>query len=313
MVVNDRGGSVDGSGSSSGPAQEVVDEITQAGGTAVANTDDIADWDGARRLVDQAVAAYGRLDVLVNNAGILRDRTLVKMTEEEWDSVIRVHLKGTAAMSHWAAVHWTERHRAGDEVDGRVVNTTSSSGIYGNFGQANYGAAKAGIAALTIIAALEFERFGATVNAVSPGAYTRMTEGLSGVFGIKQPTRGAARPDVAAVDRADRGLAGQPRIGRRHGPGVPGVGSIPRDRRGVGAGPGRRPGRRSRGGGARGGVAAGAGRPADRLRQPSPAANPGRTANVTHVAPLSGARCVEIGWAGQNRRRVADSMPRSSS
>ncbi|MGH9120286.1 MAG: SDR family oxidoreductase [Acidimicrobiales bacterium] len=188
VVVNDRGGELDGSGASGGPAQEVVDEITAAGGVAAANTDDIADWAGARRLVDQAVESYGRLDVLVNNAGILRDRTLVKMTEDEWDAVIRVHLKGTAATSHWAAVHWNERHRAGEEVDGRVVNTTSSSGIYGNFGQSNYGAAKAGIAALTIIAALEFERFGVTVNAVSPGAYTRMTEGLSGVFGIRQPT-----------------------------------------------------------------------------------------------------------------------------
>jgi NAD(P)-dependent dehydrogenase (short-subunit alcohol dehydrogenase family) len=126
--------------------------------------------------------------VLVNNAGILRDRTITKMTEDEWDAVIRVHLKGTAATTHWAAVHWSERHAAGERVDGRVVNTTSTSGLYGNFGQSNYGAAKAGIAAFTIIGALELERYGVTVNAVSPGAYTRMTDGLSGVFGIRQPT-----------------------------------------------------------------------------------------------------------------------------
>jgi NAD(P)-dependent dehydrogenase (short-subunit alcohol dehydrogenase family) len=179
---------MDGSGSSTGPAQQVVDEIAAAGGTAIASTHDVADWQGARDLVDLAVSTFGRLDVLVNNAGILRDRTVVKMTEEEWDAVIRVHLRGTAATSHWATVHWSERSKAGDPVDGRLVNTTSSSGIYGNFGQSNYGAAKAGIATFTIIAALELERYGVTANAVSPGAYTRMTEGLSGVFGIRQPT-----------------------------------------------------------------------------------------------------------------------------
>ena len=188
VVVNDLGGEVDGSGTSTGPAQQVVDEIVAAGGTARANTDDVADWNGARRVIDETVDAYGRLDVLINNAGILRDRTVVKMTEQEWDDVIRVHLKGTAGMTHWAAVHWSERHRTGDPVDGRVINTTSSSGIYGNFGQSNYGAAKAGIAAFTIIAALELERYGVSANAVSPGAYTRMTEGLSGVFGIRQPS-----------------------------------------------------------------------------------------------------------------------------
>jgi NAD(P)-dependent dehydrogenase (short-subunit alcohol dehydrogenase family) len=221
VVVNDLGGEMDGSGASPGPAHDVVDEIVAAGGAAVANTDDVGDWEGARRLVDQAVATFGRLDVLVNNAGILRDRTLAKMTEEEWDAVIRVHLKGTAAASHWAAVHWTERSKAGEDTDdiaGRVVNTTSVSGLYGNFGQSSYGAAKAGIAALTIIAALELERLGVTVNAVSPGAYTRMTEGLSGVFGIRQPTpeqrdrmspRWVAPIVVWLASRASAGVTGR--------------------------------------------------------------------------------------------------------
>jgi NAD(P)-dependent dehydrogenase (short-subunit alcohol dehydrogenase family) len=188
LVVNDMGGEVDGRGRSAGPAQAVVDELEAAGGRAVANTDDVADWAGAERLIAQAVDTFGRLDALVNNAGILRDRTIVKMTEEEWDSVVRVHLKGTLAPTHWAAVHWHARHKDGEENDGRVINTTSASGLYGNFGQSNYGAAKAGIAALTGIAATEMARIGVTVNAVSPGAYTRMTEGLAGIFGIKQPT-----------------------------------------------------------------------------------------------------------------------------
>jgi NAD(P)-dependent dehydrogenase (short-subunit alcohol dehydrogenase family) len=188
VVVNDVGGEVDGMGRSSEPADSVVDDIRDAGGEAVANADDVSDWDGARRLVDAAIESFGRLDVLVNNAGILRDRTLVKMSEAEWDDVIRVHLKGTAGPSHWAAAHWYERGKGEVGVDGRIINTTSASGIYGNFGQSNYGAAKAGIAAFTIIAALELDRIGVTVNAVSPGAYTRMTEGLSGVFGIRQPT-----------------------------------------------------------------------------------------------------------------------------
>jgi NAD(P)-dependent dehydrogenase (short-subunit alcohol dehydrogenase family) len=178
VVVNDLGGTMDGEGASTGPAQEVVDEIVAAGGEAVANTDDISDWEGARRLVDQAVDAFGRLDVLVNNAGILRDRMLVNMSEAEWDAVIKVHLKGTAGPSHWAAAHWRDRSKAGEEVDARIINTSSPSGIYGNPGQTNYGAAKAGIAAFTVIAALELERYGVTVNAIAPAALTRMTENL---------------------------------------------------------------------------------------------------------------------------------------
>jgi NAD(P)-dependent dehydrogenase (short-subunit alcohol dehydrogenase family) len=178
VVVNDLGGSMDGSGTSTGPAQEVVDEIVAAGGEAVANTDDISDWDGAGRLVAQTVDTFGRLDVLVNNAGILRDRMLVNMTEAEWDAVIKVHLKGTAGPSHHAAVHWRERTKAGEATQGRIINTSSPSGIYGNPGQTNYGAAKAGIAAFTVIAALELERYGVTVNAIAPAALTRMTENL---------------------------------------------------------------------------------------------------------------------------------------
>ncbi|HKA85439.1 MAG TPA: SDR family oxidoreductase [Acidimicrobiales bacterium] len=180
VVVNDLGAAVDGTGSSTGPAGAVVDEIRAAGGEAVANGDDVADWQGAERLVRTAVETYGRLDVLVNNAGILRDRMLFNMTEEEWDGVIQVHLKGTFAPAHFAAAHWRDRSRAGEDVDARIVNTSSTSGIFGNVGQTNYGAAKAGIAAFTIIAAQELARYGVTVNAIAPGARTRMTENLGG-------------------------------------------------------------------------------------------------------------------------------------
>ncbi|MCB1260517.1 MAG: SDR family NAD(P)-dependent oxidoreductase [Acidimicrobiales bacterium] len=178
VVVNDLGGSMSGEGSEAGPAQEVADEIVAAGGEAVANTDDISTWAGAERLVAQAVDAFGKLDVLVNNAGILRDKMLVNMSEAEWDAVIQVHLKGTAGPSHFAAAHWRERSKAGEEVAARIINTSSPSGIYGNVGQTNYGAAKAGIAAFTIIAAKELARYGVTVNAIAPAALTRMTENL---------------------------------------------------------------------------------------------------------------------------------------
>jgi NAD(P)-dependent dehydrogenase (short-subunit alcohol dehydrogenase family) len=178
VVVNDLGGDRTGSGVDVGPAQQVVDEITAAGGAAVANTDDIASWDGAKALVDQAVEVFGGLDVVVNNAGILRDRMLVNMSEDEWDSVIRVHLKGTFSVSRHAAAYWRDRVKAGEGNDARIINTTSVSGLYGNMGQANYGAAKAGIAGLTIIAARELARYGVTVNAIAPGALTRMTEDL---------------------------------------------------------------------------------------------------------------------------------------
>ena len=178
VVVNDLGGDRDGTGADAGPAQEVVDEITAAGGEAAANTDDVSSWDGAASLVQQAIDTFGGLDVLVNNAGILRDRMLFSMTEDEWDSVIRVHLKGTFAPSHHAAVYWRERSKAGEAVDARLVNTTSVSGLYANVGQTNYGAAKAGIAAFTQIAAQELARYGVTVNAIGPGALTRLTGDL---------------------------------------------------------------------------------------------------------------------------------------
>jgi NAD(P)-dependent dehydrogenase (short-subunit alcohol dehydrogenase family) len=178
VVVNDVGVARDGTGEDATPAQQVVDEIKAMGGDAVANYDDVSDFDAAGRLVQQAIDSFGRLDVLVNNAGILRDRMLVNMSIDEWDAVIRVHLRGTFATAHHAANYWRERSKAGEEVDGRIINTSSSSGIYGNVGQANYGAAKAGIAAFTVITAMELERYGVTVNAIAPAALTRMTEDL---------------------------------------------------------------------------------------------------------------------------------------
>jgi NAD(P)-dependent dehydrogenase (short-subunit alcohol dehydrogenase family) len=178
VVVNDLGGDIHGGGADLSPAQQVVAEIVAAGGEAVANGDSVADWEGAQRLIQTAIDTFGDVHVLVNNAGILRDRVLANMTEEEWDAVINVHLKGTFATSRWAVAHWREQAKAGAPVSGRIINTTSVSGIYGNPGQTNYGAAKAGIAAFTNIAALEVGRYGVTVNAVAPIALTRMTEGL---------------------------------------------------------------------------------------------------------------------------------------
>src|SRR5690606_1145618 len=180
VVVNDIGGAVDGSGSDVGPAQQVVDEIVAAGGEAVANTDSVADWEGAQRLVNQAIETYGSLDILVNNAGILRDRMLFNMTEEEWDAVIAVHLKGTFGPMRWAAAYWREKAKAGETFDASVVNTSSTSGLFAKPGQANYGAAKSGIASMSTIAAKELGRYGVRVNAIAPGARTRMTETLGG-------------------------------------------------------------------------------------------------------------------------------------
>ncbi len=198
VVVNDLGGEVDGSGRSTGPAQQVVEEICAAGGEAVANGDDISSWDGAERLIRCALDTWGRVDVLVNNAGILRDKMLVNMTEQEWDAVMQVHLKGTFAPSRFAAVWWREQAKAGKPVDARIINTTSASGLFGNPGQTNYAAAKAGIAAFTIVAAKELERYGVTVNAIGPGARTRMTEPLG--YGANRPDEGfdAFAPDNVA-------------------------------------------------------------------------------------------------------------------
>jgi NAD(P)-dependent dehydrogenase (short-subunit alcohol dehydrogenase family) len=178
VVVNDLGGEADGTGADATPAQQVAAEIAAMGGEAIVNGDDVSDWAGAQRMVNTAVEAFGKLDVVVNNAGILRDRMLINMTEEEWDAVVKVHLKGTFAPSKWAAVYWREQVKNGAAVDARIINTTSVSGIFGNPGQTNYGSAKAGIAAFTIIAAQELHRYGVTVNCISPGALTRLTEPL---------------------------------------------------------------------------------------------------------------------------------------
>jgi len=178
VVVNDLGGARDGTSADTGPAQEVVDEIKGMGGEAIANTDDVSDFEAAGRMVQSAVDTFGGLDVVINNAGILRDRMLTNMTEAEWDAVIKVHLKGTFAPAHHAAAYWRERSKAGETNDARIINTSSVSGIYGNPGQTNYGAAKMGIAGFTIIASLELGRYGVTVNAIAPAALTRLTEDL---------------------------------------------------------------------------------------------------------------------------------------
>ena len=179
VVVNDIGAELDGSAGDVSVARLVADEITSAGGDAVVNGDDVSSWDGAKRMIDQAIHTYGKLDVLVNNAGILRDRMLTNMSEDEWDAVMQVHLKGTFAPARHAAAHWREVSKAkGEPVNARIINTSSTSGIYGNVGQSNYGAAKAGIAAFTVITARELRRYGITVNAISPSAQTRMTENL---------------------------------------------------------------------------------------------------------------------------------------
>ncbi len=195
VVVNDLGGSVDGSGDDRSAAQQVVDEITAGGGQAIANGDDVTDWDGGKRLIDSAIEAYGDLHVLVNNAGILRDRVLVNMSEEEWDSVIHVHLKGHFVPTRHAAAYWREQTKAGKEVRAAVVNTSSTSGLLGNPGQSNYGAAKAGIGAFTTIAAEELSRYGVRVNAIAPAARTRMTEQTPGLSDIVQAPKDAAQFD----------------------------------------------------------------------------------------------------------------------
>jgi NAD(P)-dependent dehydrogenase (short-subunit alcohol dehydrogenase family) len=181
VVVNDLGAQADGTGADGSPAQAVVDEIKALGGQAVVNGADVSDWNAAKAMIDQAITTFGKLDVLINNAGILRDRMLVNMTEAEWDAVIKVHLKGTFAPAHHAAAYWRDLNKeTGAPVGGRIINTSSVSGIYGNIGQTNYGAAKMGIAGFTIIASRELRRYGVTVNAIAPGALTRLTENLGG-------------------------------------------------------------------------------------------------------------------------------------
>ena len=176
VVVNDLGGSLAGEGTDATPAQSVVNEIVAARGEAVASYDDVSDFAAAEHMINRAIERYGRIDILVNNAGILRDRMLVNMTEDEWDAVIAVHLKGHFGPTRHVAAHWREQSKAGETVRGRVINTSSPSGVFGNVGQANYGAAKAAIAGFTLIAAQELQRYGVTVNCIAPNARTRMTE-----------------------------------------------------------------------------------------------------------------------------------------
>ncbi|MTE11208.1 SDR family oxidoreductase [Nocardia aurantiaca] len=176
VVVNDLGAELDGAPSPDSPAAQVVEEIKALGGEAVVNGDDVSDWEGARRLIQTAVDAFGRLDVLVNNAGIVRDRMLVNLGEDEWDAVIKVHLKGHFAPMRHAAEYWRNEAKAGRTPEARIINTSSGAGLLGSVGQGNYAAAKSGIAGLTLTAAAEFARYGITVNAIAPAARTRMTE-----------------------------------------------------------------------------------------------------------------------------------------
>jgi NAD(P)-dependent dehydrogenase (short-subunit alcohol dehydrogenase family) len=187
VVVNDLGGSSIGEGADKRPADEVVALITARGGEAVANYDDVSDFGGAENLIATAYEAFGGHDILVNNAGIIRDKMIVSMTEEDFDSVLRVHLKGTFATTKFACIRWRNRFKAGERVRAAVVNTVSSAGLQGNPGQANYGSAKAGIAALTIITSLEGARYGVRANAIAPGGVTRLTGGVLKGVELKEP------------------------------------------------------------------------------------------------------------------------------
>jgi NAD(P)-dependent dehydrogenase (short-subunit alcohol dehydrogenase family) len=178
VVVNDLGAEADGQGSSQGPAGEVVEEIRAMGGEAVVNGADVADFDAARQLVQTAIDTFGRLDVVVNNAGFLRDRMFLKISEDEWDAVIRVHLKGHFCVSRHAAEYWRNESKAGNAVDARIINTSSGAGLQGSVGQSTYSAAKGGIATLTLVQAAELGRYGVTANAIAPAARTRMTEAI---------------------------------------------------------------------------------------------------------------------------------------
>jgi len=180
VVVNDLGGDAAGGGADATPAQEVVAEIEAMGGEAVVNGGNVAKFDEAGAMIQQAIDTFGDINIVVNNAGILRDRMLFSMSEDDWDAVIAVHLKGTFGPSNHAAKYWREQAKAGNDVYGRIINTASPSGIYGNVGQTNYGAAKAGIAAFSIIAAQELVKYGVTVNCLAPTAWSRMTADLMG-------------------------------------------------------------------------------------------------------------------------------------
>jgi len=196
VVVNDLGGSADGTGDDVGPAQEVVNEIVAAGGEAVANGDSVSSWEGAQRLVNAAVESFGDLDILVNNAGILRDRVVVNMTEEEWDAVIAVHLKGHFAPTRWAAAYWREQSKAGVSKPRNIVHTSSTSGLFSNPGQSNYGAAKSGIATLSQICAKELSRYGVKSNCIAPAARTRLTLATPGLGEMLQAPQETGAFDV---------------------------------------------------------------------------------------------------------------------
>jgi NAD(P)-dependent dehydrogenase (short-subunit alcohol dehydrogenase family) len=187
LVINDLGGGPDGSGSDATPAHQVAEEIRAAGGEAVANSDDVTSAEGAQRMIQQAIDQFGALHVLVNNAGILRDRTIVNMTDDEWDDVIRVHLRGHFMPTRAAARYWREQSKAGASLQPSLINTTSTSGLFNNPGQANYGSAKTGIATLTIIAQRELDRYGVKANAIAPAARTRLTLATPGISEALQP------------------------------------------------------------------------------------------------------------------------------
>jgi NAD(P)-dependent dehydrogenase (short-subunit alcohol dehydrogenase family) len=201
VIVNDLGGTADGRGSDQSAADAVVAEINAAGGDAIANHDDVADWEGAQRLVNAAIESFGELHVLVNNAGILRDRVVVNMTEDEWDAVIRVHLRGHFLPTKWAASYWREQAKAGHLVNASIVNTTSTSGLLSNTGQTNYGAAKSGIATFTEICHKELSRYGVRCNAIAPAARTRLTATIPG--SEERNARRAAEAAATGFDKSD--------------------------------------------------------------------------------------------------------------
>lgn len=194
VVVNDLGGDVNGEGGEISPAQSVVDEVIALGGEAVVNGANVADYNESAAMIQQAIDTFGGIDILINNAGILRDRMIFKMEESDWDAVIAVHLKGTFNPISHASKYWREQSKAGNQPDARIINTSSPSGIYGNVGQSNYGAAKAGIASMTTIIAMELANYGVTCNAIAPAAFTRMTENLPGFSELTEEQKGGMDP-----------------------------------------------------------------------------------------------------------------------
>lgn len=213
MVVNDVGAATDGAGGvDGGAAQQVVDEIRAAGGSACASTASVTSWDGAQQIVATAVEEFGDLHVVVNNAGIIRDRMLTSMSESDFDAVIDVHLKGTFNVTHWAAAYWRDRSKDGELKARAVINTTSEAGMYGNVGQTNYVAAKAGIAGMTLTHSLELKRYGVRVNAIAPFARTRMTQDLAGMDTVFQDSQYEAAdisPLVAVLAREENEFNGK--------------------------------------------------------------------------------------------------------